>query len=120
MSDDEKLMELGSRVWEFRKQNGFSKKLPPEIQEEAAILCHSGVPAYSIGKAFGVPRNTISEWRRRFVDSVKQNQFSEVKIVDNPKPAMEIKLSTTICDCRVEIFGSDFSLMQRLLRKMAN
>jgi hypothetical protein len=120
MNDDSKLMELGTKVWEFRKQNGFSKELSAEIQNEAALLCRSGVTAYSIGKALGVPRNTITEWTKRFESSARQDQFAELSIVDNAKPKIEIKLSTTIQGCRVEFFGADFSLLQRLVRKMGN
>ena len=41
MNDETKLIEVGSKVWEFRKANGFSKKLSPEIQAEIAQLCQS-------------------------------------------------------------------------------
>jgi hypothetical protein len=118
MNEQEKLFQLGSRVWEYRKTNGFTKKLSAEIQKEASELCSSGITAYSIGKAIGVPRNTVSDWMHRFAQK-KMTEFSELKVVEKQRQDFEIKLSTTIQGCKVEIVGHDYSLLQRLLRKMS-
>ena len=40
------------------------------------------------------------------------------KLVDDKKPNLEIKLSTNLQNCRVEITGSDYYLLQRLLKKL--
>lgn len=117
MNNDEKLLKLGTKVLEYRKQFGFSKKLSTEIQSEVAILCQSGVTPYALEKAIGVQRNTITDWSRRYAEN--KNKFSEVNIVDPVKPNYEVKLYATVQGCRVEIFGSDYSLLQRLLRKMS-
>jgi len=65
MEKEQKLIELGEKVWGFRRKNGLTKKISSELQLEAARLCKSGVTAYSIGKALGVPQNTISDWVHR-------------------------------------------------------
>ena len=119
MTENKKLVDLATKVFEYRKQNGFSKKLSEEIQNQVVELCNSGVTAYAIGKAIGIPRITIAEWTRKFlIQSENQNSFSEVKIVEELKPSLEIKLSTVIKGCRVEIVGSDYSRLQRLLKRI--
>jgi len=118
MNQNEKLIDIGQKVLEFRKENGFSKKLSLELQKEVAAICNSGVTAYAIEKAIGIQRNTITEWAKKHQP---EPQFSEVNLVDeiNRKPSIEIKLSTVIHGCRVEIVGSDYSLLQRLIRKLS-
>ncbi len=118
-------MDLAIQVFEFRKQNGFSKKLSDEIQNQAARICKSGVTAYAIGKAIGVPRNTIADWTKKLLIQYKDvdentNPFSEVKIVSESKPKLEIKLSALIKGCHVEIVGQDYALLQRLLKKISH
>jgi hypothetical protein len=57
MNQNEKLTELGEKIWAYRKAHGFSKKVSSEIQIEAAKLCDEGPTAYVIGKVLGPPRN---------------------------------------------------------------
>lgn len=118
MNEQNQLIELGERVWRHRKEYGFTKKLPEEIQREAGALCKSGVTAYSIGKALGVPRNSVTEWMHRYADN--DSTFSELAIVESPKTNFEVRLSATVQGCRVAITGGDYSLLQRLLRKMGS
>ncbi|MFZ4405326.1 MAG: hypothetical protein ACOYOK_14600, partial [Pseudobdellovibrionaceae bacterium] len=113
------LIEIGSEVWEFRKANGFSKKFPPEIQQKIAQLCASGVTAYALGKATGIQRNRIMEWKNRFSEKSKSD-FEEVTVIEGAKPNFEVKLSAKLQGCRVEIIGTDYALLQRLLRKMGS
>ncbi len=117
MEKEQKLIELGEKVWGFRRENGFSKKIPSVLQIEAAKLCHSGFTAYAIGKALGVPRNTIAEWAQR---EKPVSTFSEVPIVEekSTESKFQIKVFTEIQGCHVEITGKDFPLLQRLLRKL--
>lgn len=116
MKERDQLIQLGAKVWEYRKEFGFSKKLSEDIQREAAKLCKSGLTAYSIGKALGVPRNTISDWTNRF--AAEEPIFSEVAVVDSNKTNFEVRLSSIVEGCRVEITGTDYSVLQRLLRRM--
>jgi hypothetical protein len=118
MKENDQLLALGTKAWEHRREFGLSKKLSEEIQREAATLCHSGVTAYAIGKALGVPRNTIADWARRFIED--RNSFCEVSVVDSAQSNFEIRLSGTVQGCGVEIRGTDFSLLQRLLKKMSS
>ena len=119
MEKEQKLIELGEKVWRFRKENGFSKKIPIVLQTEAAKLCQTGVTAYAIGKALGIPRNTISEWTQR---EKPVSTFSEVPIVEekSTESKFQIKVFSEIQGCHVEITGKDFPLLQRLLRKLGN
>ena len=119
MENQKKLVEIGSKVWEFRKINGFSKKLSVEIQTEIAKLCLSGITAYALEKATGVQRNSIVDWKNKIVQQEK-SEFSEVKVVEETKPRYEVRLLATVHDCRVEIIGNDYSLLQRLIRKMSS
>ena len=89
-----------------------------EIQIEIARLCQSGISAYALEKATGVQRNTILAWKNRFAEKNK-SQFSELSIVEEPKSNYEVKLSGIVQGCRVEIIGTDYSLLQRLLKKMS-
>ena len=91
MDDEKILIEIGSKVWEFRKANGFSKKLPPEIQIEIANLCSAGATAYALEKATGIQRTTITDWKNRFAEKGKST-FSEVNIVEESKSTYEVKL----------------------------
>ena len=116
MNQDEKLIDLSLKVIEFRKANGFQKKLSFELQSAIAELCNSGVTAYAIEKAIGIQRNTIKEWAHKYQP---ESKFSEVNIVNETKANFEIKVSTAVQNCRVEITGSDYSLLQRLLRKLS-
>lgn len=123
MTNNNELMELAVQVFEFRKQNGFPKRLSDEIQNQAARLCQSGVTAYAIGKAINVPGVTITDWTRKLLNQDKNkdintNPFSEVKLISESKPKLEIKLSAVIKGCRVDLIGDDYSLLQRLLKKI--
>lgn len=117
MNHNEKLMELGEKIWTFRKTHGFTKKVSSEIQMEAAKLCDEGLTAYAIGKALGVPRNTITDWWNKYKST--SPQFSEVSVVENLKTNFEIKLSTTVQNVKVELVGSDYAQLVRLVRKMS-
>jgi hypothetical protein len=117
MNQNEKLIELGEKIWTHRKAHGFSKKVSPEIQIEAAKLCDEGLTAYAIGKVLGVPRNTITDWWNRYKNT--NPQFSEVSVVENLKSSFEVKLSTTIQNVKVELVGSDYAQLVRLVRKMS-
>jgi len=119
MTKEENLYQLGAKVWNFRKENGFSKKLPEDLQIEAADLCKSGMSSYAIGKALGIPVNSVNDWVRR-LEKEKTTEFSELNLVEKAKPNMAIKLSTTVQGCDVEISGTDYSLLQRLLRRLGN
>lgn len=114
---NDELISLGSEVWEYRKEFGFSKKLPESLQRKAVNLCRSGTTAYAVGKALGIPRNTISEWVHRY--QTKDSSFSEVSLVDD-KSKFAITLSGKVQDCEIQITGTDYSLLQRLFKKLSH
>ena len=119
MEEETKLIEIGSKVWAFRKANGFSKKLSIEIQQEIANLCATGITAYALERATGVQRNTIMDWKNRMAVKDKV-EFVEVNVTPEPKSTYEVKLLAQVQGCRVEISGVDYSLLQRLLRKLSH
>ena len=118
MADNDQLYQLGLRAWEFRKQFGFSKALPEEIRTSAAEISRKGASLLSVAKALGVSKATVSDWKTRYAQASAPG-FSEVQVVES-KPVHEIKLSTQVQGCRVELTGSDFSLLQRLVRKISS
>jgi hypothetical protein len=117
MSGNHKLFELGEKVWSHRKKFGFTKKLSPELQAEAVEIFLSGSTAYEIGKVLGVPRNTIADWVKRQTEH-KTETFNEVQVTSNSIQNYQIKVSGKVHGCFVEIIGTDYSLLQRLLRKL--
>lgn len=102
METETKLIEIGSKVWKFRKAHGFSKKLSIEIQTEVANLCQSGVTAYALEKATGIQRTVVTDWKNRLAEKSKSD-FSEVSIAQDSKPTYEVKLFAKVQGCRVEI-----------------
>jgi transcriptional regulator with XRE-family HTH domain len=121
MDHKEAVYKLGSEAWEFRRQSGFSKSLPVEIQVGVSELVAAGVSRLALAKALGVTDKTISNWAKKHLKSEpisKDDSFNEVTVVDE-RPALEAKLIGRVHGCRVELTGSDFSLLQRLFRKLA-
>jgi len=116
MNQNDQLYQLGVSAWEFRRQNGFSKALPEEIRSGVAELLSAGVSGTAIAKTLGVTKTTIGEWKKKYSKPVIAD-FREVTVVDE-RPSFEVKLSATVQGCQVELTGSDFSLLQRLLRKL--
>ena len=116
MDHNERLYQLGVSAWEFRRQNGFSKALPEEIRVGVAELVTAGVSGVAIAKTLGVTKTTVGEWKKKY--SKPCEEFREVAIVDE-RPKFEVKLLAEVQGCRVEFTGSDFSLLQRLLRKLS-
>ena len=120
MNQNDRLYQLGMKAWEFRKQAGFSKALPEEFRKEAAECVHSGLTQASVARSMGVSKATILEWSKKYAKadaSLESGQFSEVQITEG-RPRFEVRLSTTVQGCKVELTGTDFSLLQRLLRKL--
>jgi transposase-like protein len=118
VSASDQLCQLSVKVWEFRKEFGFSKSLPEEIRIAASELTSSGTSLVSVAKALGVSKGTVSDWKQKYFRKTAAS-FSEVRVVES-KPSYEIKLSAQVQSCRAEITGSDFSLLQRLIRKLSS
>jgi DNA-binding transcriptional ArsR family regulator len=120
MDQKDRLYELAMRAWEFRKQRGFLKALPEEIRREVYQAVGAGIPASAISKAIGVGQSTIAYWIEKYTkleEEERVNKFSEVKVVAE-KDAIEIRITTKVQGCRVELCGSDYSHLERLLRKL--
>ena len=131
-SIDTELNNLSQNCWEFRRTNGYLKPLPTEFRHQAIELLESGTKSSHITKSIGVPLHALKDWKKSFENLKSKNNLQEVnlaeiKIVDElslsskvmqNSEKIEIKLSTTISDCRVEILGMDFIKVQTLLRKL--
>ncbi len=116
MNQRDQLYQLGLKAWEFRKEMGFTKALPEEIRNEAVELSRSGVAGATIAKALGVTKTSVFDWKKKYPKE-EVADFSEVAVVE-ARPTIEIKLASSVQGCRVEIVGSDYSLLQRLMRKI--
>ena len=51
---DQKEQLHGAKAWDFRRQTGFTKALPQEIQKEAAELANKGLANLIVAHALGV------------------------------------------------------------------
>lgn len=120
---NEEVILLGEKVWLHRKQFGFLKQLPKELQKEVAELSNQGVSAVTLSKGLGIDRKTVVAWSLKYQvkkaePEITNNDFSEVEVVHEKKNNYEVKLKSIIQGCVVELTGSDFSLLQRLMRKL--
>ena len=118
MDQKEQLQILGAKAWDFRRQTGFTKSLPQEIQKEAAELASKGLANLIVARALGVTKSSVVEWKKKYSKSEIAN-FAEVHLVDE-RPSIEVRVSGRVQGCLVEITGADFSLLQRLMRKLGN
>ena len=131
-SIDNELNKLSQHCWEFRRTHGYLKPLPTEFRQQAIELLECGIKSAHITKSIGVPIHALKDWKKSFENLKSKNNLEEVnlteiKIVDEISSSsavtkssekIEIKLSTAISDCRVEILGMDFIKVQMLLRKL--
>lgn len=110
---------LAEKAWAHRKQFGYLKSLPKEIQVEAAQAARSGKSAALIARALGVTKKTIGDWNEKFKPAEAVVPFKEVLIVEKKTlRAIEVLVRTEVCGCRVEITASSFELAQALLKKL--
>jgi transposase-like protein len=116
---NQEMYDLGARAWEHRRKLGFSKGLPEEIKMESARLVVGGLAASQVAKVLGVTTMTLLDWKRRYELNQKTEipSFCEVAVTDN-KAKYEVRLSAQVMGCLVELSGTDYSLLQRLLRKL--
>ncbi|MBY0384850.1 helix-turn-helix domain-containing protein [bacterium] len=119
MDKNQEMYDLGVRAWEHRRTQGFSKGLPEEIKMEAGRLVSEGFQLAQMAKVLGITTTTVHDWKQRYLLSKKSKEpsFNEVAVADD-KTKFEIKLSATVLGCRVELSGTDYALLQRLLRKL--
>ena len=120
MDHKEEICKLGAKAWEFRREAGFTKGLPKDIRIGATELFNAGVSGTALAKALGVTHKTISDWSKKYTKQEVGGAagFTEVMVVDE-RPALEAKLIGHVQGVRVELTGSDFSLLQRLFRRLA-
>jgi hypothetical protein len=115
----EEICKLGAKAWKFRREAGFTKGLPKSIRIEATELFSAGVSGTALAKALGVTHKTISDWSKKYSKPEESEvaEFTEVTVVGE-RPELEAKLIGHVQGVRVELTGSDFSLLQRLFRRL--
>lgn len=119
MDKNQEMYDLGVRAWDHRRQQGFSKGLPEEIKMEAGRLVSQGFQLAQMAKVLGVTTTTVHDWKQRYLlnKKAKEPSFNEVAVVED-KSNFEIKLSAAVSGCRVELTGTDYALLQRMLRRL--
>ncbi len=121
MDKNQEMYDLGARAWGHRSKLGFSKGLLEEIKMESVRLVINGFAVSQVAKVLEVTSTTLQDWKRRYELNQQPEiaSFSEVAVTDD-KTKYEIRLSAYLIGCRVELTGTDYSLLQRLLRKLGS
>lgn len=119
----ESIQALAEKVWKWRKENGYLKSLPKEIRFECCEVIFSGAKQTDVAKAIGVSPKSVFNWYDKY-KSEKEilNQFVEIKDVEKNEQSSinkyEVHLSMSTHGCKIEIRGSDFSVVNRLMKKL--
>ncbi len=119
----ESIQELAEKVWKWRKENGYLKSLPKEIRRDCCEVIFGGEKQTDVAKAIGVSPKSVFLWFDKYKSEKEiTSQFVEIKdSVQNEQAAInkyEVHLSMTAHGCKIEIKGSDFSVVNRLMKKL--
>lgn len=119
----ESIRELAEKVWKWRKENGYLKSLPKEIRHDCCEVIFGGEKQTDVAKAIGVSPKSVFLWFDKYRSEKEvTNQFVEIKeSAENGQQAInkyEVHLSMTAHDCKIEIRGSDFAIVNRLMKKL--
>ena len=119
----ESIQELAEKVWKWRKENGYLKSLPKEIRHDCCEVIFSGEKQTDVAKAIGVSPKSVFLWFDKYKSQKEiTSQFIEIKDsaqIEQPTTnKYEVHLSMTAHGCKIEIKGSDFSVVNRLMKKL--
>ena len=129
MTNSESIKKLAEKTWSWRQQNGYLKSLPKEIRAECCEIIFNGEKQTDVAKAIGVSPKSVFNWYDKY-KSEKEfvNKFIELKKVDevvlktsiaaNIENRYKIHLSMQVHGCEIEITGSDFSIINRLIKRL--
>ena len=119
----ESIQALAEKVWKWRKENGYLKSLPKEIRFECCEVIFSGAKQTDVAKAIGVSPKSVFNWFDKYKSEKEiTNQFIEIKDAEKNELSStnkyEVHLSMSAHGCQIEIRGSDFSVVNRLMKKL--
>ena len=118
----ESIQELAEKVWKWRKENGYLKSLPKEIRHDCCEVIFSGEKQTDVAKAIGVSPKSVFLWFDKYKSEKEiTNQFIEIKDPVQSEQAIskyEVHLSMSAHGCKIEIKGKDFSVVNRLMKKL--
>jgi len=119
----ESIQALAEKVWKWRKENGYLKSLPKEIRFECCEVIFSGAKQTDVAKAIGVSPKSVFNWFDKYKSEKEiTNQFIEIKDAEKNELSStnkyEVHLSMSAHGCQIEIRGSDFSIVNRLMKKL--
>ena len=119
----ESIRELAEKVWKWRKENGYLKSLPKEIRLDCCEVIFAGEKQTDVAKAIGVSPKSVFLWFDKYKSEKEvTNQFIEIKeSAENEHQTTnkyEVHLSMAAHGCNIEIRGSDFSVVNRLMKKL--
>jgi hypothetical protein len=117
------IQDLAEKVWNWRKENGYLKSLPKEIRNECCEVISSGEKQSDVAKAIGVSPKSVFNWYDKYKSEKEiTTQFIEIKDAEKNELSSinkyEVHLSMTAHGCKIEIRGSDFSIVNRLMKKL--
>lgn len=121
MSDS--IQVLGEKVWKWRAENGFLKSLPKEIRNDCCEIILSGKKQSDVAKAIGISPKSVFNWFSKYKSEKEiANQFVEIKDIEKneqlSRNKYEVHISMSVHGCQVVISGSDFSVVNRLMKKL--
>lgn len=119
----ESIQSLAEKVWKWRQANGYLKSLPKEIRHDCCEVIFAGEKQTDVAKAVGVSPKSVFLWFDKYKSEKEiTNQFIEIKNssqIEQPTTnKYEVHLSMTAQGCKIEIKGSDFSVVNRLMKKL--
>jgi transposase-like protein len=117
------IQDLAEKVWNWRKENGYLKSLPKEIRRDCCEVVSSGAKQSEVAKAIGVSPKSVFNWYDKYKSEKEiTNQFVEIKDVEKTEQSLinkyEVHLFMSAHGCKIEIRGSDFSVVNRLMKKL--
>jgi hypothetical protein len=121
----ESIQDLAEKVWKWRKENGYLKSLPKEIRHDCCEVIFSGEKQTDVAKAIGVSPKSVFLWFDKYKSEKEiTSQFVEIKKSTEPEftsstsNKYEVHLSMSAHGCKIEIRGCDFSVVNRLMKKL--
>ncbi len=117
------IQDLAEKVWNWRKENGYLKSLPKEIRQDCCEVISSGEKQSDVAKAIGVSPKSVFLWYDKYKSEKEiTSQFIEIKDAEKNEQSSinkyEVHLSMTAHGCKIEIRGCDFSVVNRLMKKL--
>ena len=129
MANADSIKKIAEKVWAWRQQNGYLKSLSKELRAECCEVIFAGETQTDVAKAIGVSPKSVFTWYDKYKSEKElSSQFIELKssIAASDKPTSvstsenkyKINLSMQAYGCDITITGSDFSIVNRLMKKL--